>query len=524
MAPVIPASEVSKHNTPSNLWIVVEDTIYDLTDFAPSHPGGQDILLRYAGRDATAAYSAVHSASLIKSTLPVAKHIGTIDRTNIPSDWTVTPAEPVSSTTATRPPPLDSLISTHDFARAANLSFPAKTHAFVTSAATDLHTYHRNSTAYSQITLRPRVLTDVSITDTSTTLLGRPVTSPIFASPTSLGKTVHPDGEKALAQACSELGIAQAISTSASYSLDEILSVIPRVQVNGKRKAKIPVFFQLYVDKHRPNSEKLLRRAGELGIDALILTVDAPVPGKREADERISAQSATVSPAVSSPMTGASASNDSKGGALGRVMGKYIDPSVSWRDIAWLRRHLPEGTPIVLKGIQCAADARRAVEMGVDVVMVSNHGGRSLDTAPATILVLLELQRCCPEVFDECEVWVDGGVMRGTDVFKALCLGAKGVGIGRGMLYGLGYGVEGVKRYVESKYFPGISFFWHELEDTNRGIVLNDELETTMKMMGVTSLDQVHPGLLNTLAVDHLIPTADDHPYAKWRPRQRSKI
>jgi L-lactate dehydrogenase (cytochrome) len=92
------------------------------------------------------------------------------------------------------------------------------------------------------------------------------------------------------------------------------------------------------------------------------------------------------------------------------------------------------------------------------VVMVSNHGGRSLDTAPATILVLLELQRCCPEVFDKCEVWIDGGVMRGTDAFKALCLGAKGVGIGRGMLYGLGYGVGGVKRYVESEPSPAFCY------------------------------------------------------------------
>jgi L-lactate dehydrogenase (cytochrome) len=274
------------------------------------------------------------------------------------------------------------------------------------------------------------------------------------------------------------------------------MSCIPASSGANKQ---IPIFFQLYVDKNRSKSEALLRRAGELGVSGLILTVDAPVPGKREADERVR----VADNSVASPMTGASAQNDAKGGALGRVMGKYIDPAVSWRDISWLRRHLPPGTPVILKGIQTAADARLAVEAGVDVIMVSNHGGRSLDTAPATILVLLELQKCCPEVFDKVEVWIDGGVMRGTDVLKALCLGARAVGIGRGMLYGLNYGEDGVKRYVE---------------------ILNDELETTMKMCGVTSLDQVHPGLLNTLAVDHLIPTLDDHPYAKWRPGQKSKI
>lgn len=442
MAATISASEVGKHNTPDDLWIVVDNTIYDLTTFLPNHPGGQDILLKYAGRDATAAYNAVHSPALIKSTLPLSKHMGTLDTSTVPDSWTkpTLPTPSLQPATQTRTP-LSSLISTHDFAAAATISFPPKTHAFVTSAATDLHTHHRNTTAYSLITLRPRVLINVSSISTATTLLGHRVPTPIFCSPTSLGKTVHPDGELALASACSSLGIAQAISTSASYSLDEIISSVPQT-------ARHPIFFQLYVDQNRSNSVRLLRRAGELGISGLILTVDAPVPGKREADERVSI---TPSSGVKSAMTGATAQNDSKGGALGRVMGKYIDPSVCWDDIPWLRSHLPAGTPIILKGIQTAADARLAAERGVDVIMVSNHGGRSLDTAPATVLVLLEMQRCCPEVFDKCEVWVDGGVMRGTDVFKALCLGAKGVGIGRGMLYGLGYGVEGVRRYVESE-------------------------------------------------------------------------
>ncbi|KAH8908827.1 FMN-dependent dehydrogenase [Coniochaeta sp. PMI_546] len=446
MASLIQAHEVAAHKTANDLWTVVDGEVYDLTDFALEHPGGLDVLLRYAGRDATAAYAAVHSASLIKNTLPTSKRVGTLDQSTVPSSWSSPTASAPSQISPERPP-LDSLISSHDFAAVARTTFAAKTRAFVTSAATDLHTYHRNNRAYADIGLRPRVLTDVSNVSIRTSILGHPVSSPIFASPTSLGKTVHPEGEKELARACSSLGIAQAVSTSASYPLDEIMSCVPASSDGPKR---IPVFFQLYVDKNRSKSEALLRRAGELGISGLILTVDAPVPGKREADERVRVSSDT---SVASPMTGASATNDAKGGALGRVMGKYIDPSVSWRDIQWLRRHLPPGTPIILKGIQTAADAMMAVDAGVDVVMVSNHGGRSLDTAPATILVLLELQRCCPEVFDKVEVWIDGGIMRGTDVFKALCLGAQAVGIGRGMLYGLNYGEEGVKRYVESESY-----------------------------------------------------------------------
>lgn len=447
MAPLISAHEVAEHKSQSDLWTVVDGAVYDLTDFAPEHPGGLDILLKYAGRDATAAYTAVHSASLIKDTLPISRHIGDLDQTTIPGSWSLPPAPSPASLTTSKPP-VDSLISTHDFAAVARATFAPKTLAFVTSAATDLHTYRRNSQAYASITLRPRVLTDVSQVSLRTSMLGHAVSSPIFASPTSLGKTVHPEGEKELARACARLGIAQAVSTSASFSLDEIMSCVPLSQAaSSKARRKIPLFFQLYVDKSRCKSEALLHRAGELGVDGLILTVDAPVPGKREADERIR----VADHSVASPMTGASARNDAKGGALGRVMGKYIDPAVSWRDIPWLRRHLPLGTPVILKGIQTAADARLAVEAGVDVIIVSNHGGRSLDTAPATVLVLLELQKRCPEVFDKVEVWIDGGVMRGTDVFKALCLGARAVGIGRGMLYGLNYGEEGVRRYVESK-------------------------------------------------------------------------
>ncbi|KAK3501511.1 FMN-dependent dehydrogenase [Neurospora crassa] len=423
-------------------------------------------------------------------------------------------------------PPLHTLLSTHDFLSAAASSFPPKTHAFVTSAATDCHTHRSNSHTYSLIALRPRILHDVSRVSISTRILDHPVSSPIFAAATSLGTTVHPEGEKAIARACKQLGVGMTISTSASFSVGEIARVVKECETVTERKdeeeeeeeeeekeeeeeeeeekAIPPLWFQLYVDKDRSKSEKLLKQAVEAGVKAVFLTVDAPVPGKRETDERISAEEA-VGLSLGVPMTGEKAENDQSGGGLGRITGKFLDASVSWGDIAWLRRCLPEEVKIVLKGVQTAADAVRAMEAGVEAIVVSNHGGRSLDTAPATILVLLELQRCCPQVFDKMEVLVDGGVTRGTDVFKALCLGASGVGIGRGILYGLGYGEEGVRRYVQ---------------------ILNDELETTMKMCGITSLDQVHPGLLNTRAVDHLVPETveEEHPYAKWRPSMRKKV
>ena len=214
------------------------------------------------------------------------------------------------------------------------------------------------------------------------------------------------------------------------------------------------------------------------------MTVDAHVQGKREADERVKVDADGL---ASAPNSGASGKNDSRGGGLGRTMGGFIDPSFSWADLKWLREHTR--LPIVVKGIMVAADALMAARAGVDGIAVSNHGGRNLDGAPPAILTLLEIRKLCPEVFERMEVYLDGGIRRGTDMFKALCLGAKAVGMGRPFLYAVNYGEEGVEHLIE---------------------IMRDEFETTMRLAGVTCIGELHPGLLNTLDVDHLIPKGLD--------------
>lgn len=468
------------------------------------------VIYRYAGRDATKAYSEIHAPSLIKTSLPDSKIIGTLDPATINDEWVKPPPSITKSFSPDAKPPLDTLINTHDFVSAARQTLTPKTWAFYSSAATDLNTKARNTSAYVDIGLRPRILTDVKVVDTSTKMLGQKMSVPIFCSPAAMAKMVHPDGEKAIAKGCRRIGIPQCVSTNASFPIAEIFESVSGPGKYGEAEGTIPIFFQLYVDKQREKSEKLLKHVAELGVKAIFVTVDAPVPGKREADERVKADES-----LSTPMSGAKAKNDAKGGALGRIMGSYIDASLSWADIPWLRKHTK--LPIVLKGVQTAMDAKKAMDYGIEGILLSNHGGRSLDTAPAPVLLLLELQKCCPEVFDKMEVYVDGGVLRGTDIFKSLCLGATSVGIGRGFLFALNYGQEGVEKYVESKYFYSIL----SLVSTDECAVLKDELETTMRMMGVTDLSQVHPGMLNTRAVDHLIPDGEEHPYAKWRPKAR---
>ena len=184
---------------------------------------------------------------------------------------------------------------------------------------------------------------------------------------------------------------------------------------------------------------------------------------------------------------------------MGRLMGQYIDKTLSWEDIPWIQT--TSQLPVVIKGIQSAADAKTAVfEYGVAGIMLSNHGGRSLDTSPPSLLTLLELHRLCPDIFNRCEVYVDGGVTRGTDILKALALGATAVGIGRPFLYSLCYGREGVVHLSQ---------------------VLKDELETSMRLVGITDVGQAGPALVNTSVVDHLVPRSEEHEWIGWRPKAK---
>ena len=229
-----------------------------------------------------------------------------------------------------------------------------------------------------------------------------------------------------------------------------------------------PFFFQLYVNKDRAQTSKLLRSLPD-SVRAIFVTVDAATAGKREADERVRSDESLYT-----PMSGAKAKNDKKGGALGRIMGTYIDPSLNWEDLKWLRQETK--LPIVVKGIMSVEDAVFCAEAGVDGIVISNHGGRNLDTAPPSLRTLLQLHLTHPEILTRLEVFIDGGVRRGTDILKALCLGAKAVGMGRPFLYSLNYGEEGVAHLID---------------------IMKDELVTAMKLVGITELGQVGPDYLD---------------------------
>ena len=296
-----------------------------------------------------------------------------------------------------------------------------------------------NTKAFQKILFRPRVFVDVSKCDTSTTLFGLPSTSPILIAPAALAKLGHPGGEVNLTQGAGIAGIIQVMSTNASNSVDELAAA----RVNEKQK----LWFQLYVNKNRNAAAKLLDKVVKSGaFSTLVVTVDAPVLGKREADERLKA---SVMPELSKTSGAGAVTAGSGAKSVAKALSTHIATDLVWSEIAWMKKLT--GMPVVVKGIMTVEDAILALKHGCDGIYLSNHGGRQLDTSPPAMLTLLELRRHCPQIFTKMEVFLDGGVRRGTDVVKALCLGCKAVGMGRSFLYANScYGVDGVLKAIES--------------------------------------------------------------------------
>jgi L-lactate dehydrogenase (cytochrome) len=447
------------------------------------------VIYKYAGKDGTKTYNEYHAANLIDKTLSPSDKKGDFDITTITETWLEAQKEELTSEPdPNEKPPLSSIINLDDFEKAFAKSGSEKANAYISGASNDLLTLNANKTFWQRLWFRPRVMRNVSVVNTKMRMLGVDVAMPVWICPMGIAKTAGQEGEGALARGAKSAGIVHCVSTTASMGVEEIVA-------SGEGN---PFFFQLYVDKQRHKTEAVLKQLEGLPqIKAIFVTADLAVVSKREADERIKTQ---VSVSVYS--NGKNSAIDKKGGGLARSTGSFIDWSLSWDDLPWLRKHTR--LPILVKGIQSAADAKTALDLGCDGIVVSNHGGRALDGAPATILTLLEIRRDCPEVFDKMEVLVDGGVRRGSDVLKAVLLGAKGVGVGRPFQCSVMYDTEGVEYCADSKLYWFIDLWVF----ANGGVVLKDELETAMRLCGITDLNQVRGDMswLNTAELEKYLP------------------
>jgi 4-hydroxymandelate oxidase len=321
-------------------------------------------------------------------------------------------------------------INLADYERLAAEMLDPGVSGYFAGGAGDERTLRENVAAFARWRLRPRVLVDVSGVTTSTTVLGEPVAMPILVAPVAFQRLAHPDGEAGMARAAASAGTVMCLSTLATARPGEVASAAPDARL----------WFQLYCFRDRGVTRALLSEAEEAGLRAVVVTVDAPRPGKRERDLR----SGFRLPAEFGVPSVARVTGAEGPISVADVLG-LVDPALGWEDLEALVAD--SSLPVLVKGVMTAEDALLAADRGAAGVIVSNHGGRQLDGVAATIDAVGEVAEA---VGDRVEVLMDGGVRRGTDVVTALALGARAVLIGRPALWGLAVaGQEGAGRVLE---------------------------------------------------------------------------
>ena len=354
---------------------------------------------------------------------------------------------------------------------------------YIDGGAEDEITLTANTQAFRRIEFRPRVLRDVSAVDPSTTLLGRPLPIPLVLAPTGFPRSIHPDGELAAARAAARAQLPYTLSTLSTYSIEEVAAA-----------ARGPQWFQVYVWRDRGMVKEMIERAAACGYEAIVLTVDTAVLGRRDRDVR---HGFTMPPKLgldtivdgarhpgwtwrfvrSDPIrfanvVGRDVGDGTSPVAIADYINTQFDPSLSWRDIDWIRG-VWDG-PIVIKGIQTVADARIAADAGVEAIALSNHGGRQLDSSPPIIELV---EPVADAVGDRIEIICDGGVRRGGDIVKAVARGARACMAGRVHLYGLAAGGE-----------PGVE---HALA------IIDRDVRRTMALVGARSVADITRDLVS---------------------------
>lgn len=384
------------------------------------------------------------------------------------------------------------------FERAANIAdlrliaksrLPHGIFDYIDGGAEDEITMRRNTAAFQQYEFVPRVLRNVSDIDISTSLLGRTLESPLLFSPTGFTRIAHSQGELSVARVAARHGLPYCLSTLSTRSIEEVAAVS-----NG------PKWFQVYVWRDRALVKDMLARAQASGYEAIMITVDTAVLGRRERDVR---RGFTLPPTLgpgtiidgithpawtwdfirNEPITfsniAASRGNTGTAVTLSDFISDQFEPALSWDDLEWFRANW--NGPIILKGVQSVADAVLAQKYGIDAVALSNHGGRQLDSAPAPLDLLAPVAQATGGTLP---LICDGGIRRGSDIVKAIALGASACTLGRSYLYGLGAaGEPGIERVLS---------------------MLTDDMTRTMALCGVRSISEITPELLSLVPVGRI--------------------
>lgn len=467
----ISLTEVATHASRGDYWIALHGLVYDVSNFLDSHPGGRQPLLAVCGTDATEAFNAFHSRALLDGALASSICVGRLavseavqhgDTQSLQSKW-AGDGRGDFEIERLAPQALAGLQNLLELEQEARKRLPPSLDLYIAYGAEDEDSLRANRAGFQSFSLRPRVLCDVSKPSLATVVAGCKVDFPIGIAPFAAARTTHPDGERALALAAAASGCAFTVPHYGGYPLGELAGL------------GATLFFQLYPPRVATNSgEDRLDRAylegcceflRRNGVRAVLVTCDVAVHGNRERTYKNSEWVRSLQ-------------RECGGFAQPRALdGADLVPhaghasSLTWPDMEWLGTVVhSHGMKIFVKGVMHAEDAAMAARCGMDGIVVSNHGGRQLDGTDATIEVLEECVDAVRSV-PECEVWLDGGVRRGKDVFKALALGAKCVFVGRPALHGLALGGRyGVERTLE---------------------LLRDELTTVMQLCGCSSVEDI---------------------------------
>jgi 4-hydroxymandelate oxidase len=326
-------------------------------------------------------------------------------------------------------------LSLRDYEAAARARLDPAAYDYFAGGADDEVTLRANEAAFARIGLVPRVLRGAGQPELAVTLLGWRVSMPVVIAPTAFHRLAHPDGERATARAAAAAGTILIASMASTVAIEEVTAAAREIA----EAASPHVWFQLYIQPDLGFTEAVVRRAEAAGCSALIVTVDSPVFGRRERDLRHGFLD------LPPELCCENMREPGPDGEWGRPRSIAFSPELSWEHLDWLRQ--VTRLPIALKGVMHPADARLAVERGVDALLVSNHGGRQLDTVPAAIELLPPI---ADAVGGSVPLLLDGGIRRGTDVVKALALGASAVAIGRPVVWGLAVdGAAGVARVLD---------------------------------------------------------------------------
>ncbi|GBL97606.1 Hydroxyacid oxidase 1 [Araneus ventricosus] len=355
------------------------------------------------------------------------------------------------------------MLCLQDFEEYAKNTLDRKTYAFYSQGAEREVTLRENIRAFTRCTFVPRWLSSKEERDLSTTVLGEKLSMPIGIAPMSYQRLAHPDGELAAARAATDAGAIYTLSTSASSSIQEVAASRPNTS---------PLWMQLYVFKDRKGTMKIIRWAEENGFKAIVLTVDRPVNGlqlklwRNGLDLPPHIRARNIENALGENQTTMKVTRNHISHS------DILNSTLSWEDVAWVKS--VSKLPVILKGILSVEDALEAVKYGASAVWISNHGGRQLDCVPTSLNVLPDISNALAGT--GCEIYVDGGVRWGSDVLKALALGARCVFVGRPILYGLNHsGQDGVRSVQE---------------------ILRSELDRAMHLAGCNSIREIGPHLI----------------------------